>query len=340
MRMRVNKSFRTIFIIGIVLIVTAFSYHTVYAQKAVLSLDTSSIRIGDRVQLRLNATLPKSTSIYWPAIADTLTASVEIASRSKVDTNSTSRKDFVTYSQTFVVTSFDTGFHYIPPLAIQYSYRGDTARHELLSEGVYLKVRTVEVDTTRAIKDIKGPIQAPITFAELAPYLGLVAVLALIVALVWYYFWRKRLNKPLFPVITKVQGPPWEFALQSLTLLDEKKLWQNGKIKEYYTELTDIVRHYLHQQHGIEAMEMITSEILEGYDAAGIQPDSRPMLMNILVQADYAKFAKAIPQRNENEQSMIMARQFIEETKPVVVTPEPKPKVDNSLLTPEPELKA
>jgi len=162
----------------------------------------------------------------------------------------------------------------------------------------------------------------------------------LIVALVWYYFWRKRLNKPLFPVITKVQGPPWEFALQSLTLLDEKKLWQNGKIKEYYTELTDIVRHYLHQQHGIEAMEMITSEILEGYDAAGIQPDSRPMLMNILVQADYAKFAKAIPQRNENEQSMIMARQFIEETKPVVVTPEPKPKVDNSLLTPEPELKA
>lgn len=312
-----NSKLKQIFIFSTLLVLTAFANITMWAQKAVLSLDTSSIRIGERVQLRLNATFPKSASIYWPMIGDTLTKSVEVASKSKVDTNVTSRKDFINYNQSITITSFDTGFHFIPPVSIQYSYSGDTTRHSLLSEGVYLKVKTVDVDTTKVIRDIKGPIQAPLTFAEIAPYLGAMALLGIIIGMVWYYLWRKRLNRPLFPLLVKTPGPAWETALQSLTLLDDKKLWQNGKIKEYYSELTDILRHYLHQQHGIEAMEMITSEILAGYDAAGLKPDSRQILTNVLVMADYAKFAKATPQRKENELSMTLSRQFIEETKPV-----------------------
>lgn len=340
MKKDLNIIFRNIFLFGLVLLVTAFSTGKVFAQKAVLSLDTSSIRIGERVQLRLNVTLPKSAVIYWPGIADTLTKAVEVALKSKVDTAGTSRKDFVNYNQILVITSFDTGFHYIPPFVIQYSYSGDTKNYQLLSEGVYLKVRVVEVDTTRAIRDIKGPIQAPLTFAELAPYLGGAAILGLIIGLMWYYFWRKRINKPLFPVMTRVPGPPWESALQSLRELEEKKVWQEGKIKEYYSELTDIIRQYLHQQHGIEAMEMVTPEILSAYDTAGIKPDSRQILTNILVQADYAKFAKAVPLRKENELSMSLSKQFIEETKPVAAVAETKPVENTSVETPVPEIKA
>jgi hypothetical protein len=334
------NNFRHIFAIVLVLIVSALNCSKVDAQKAVLSLDTSSIRIGERVLLRLNATLPKSASIYWPAIGDTLTTAVEVASKSKIDTNATSRQEFVNYSQTIVITSFDTGFHYIPPFTIHYSYAGDASRHELLSEGVYLKVRTVEVDTTRAIRDIRGPIQAPLSFAELAPYLAGIAVIGLIIGLIWYYFWRKRMNKPLFPVITRTQGPPWQTALQNLDALEDKKLWQNGKIKEYYSELTDIIRHYLHQQHGIEAMEMITTDILASYDSAGLQSDARSILTNILMQADYVKFAKAIPLRNENELIMTYSRQFIETTKPVPVVTEPKTTDNNTTQSPDPEVKS
>ena len=341
MRTNLNINFRDIFVFSLLLIFIGIWGLKASSQKAVLSLDTSSIRIGERVQLRLNATLPKSATIYWPAISDTLTASVEVASKSKVDTNATSRKDFVNYSQAILITSFDTGFHYVPPFTVLYSYPGDKSKHELLSEGVYLKVRAVEVDTTRAIRDIRGPISAPLSFAELAPYLAGVAVLAFIIGLIWYYLWRKRINKPLFPVITRPQGPPWQLALQSLELLENEKLWQNGKIKEYYSELTDIIRHYLHQQHGIEAMEMITSEILAAYDLAGLHSDSRKLLTNILEQADYAKFAKAIPQRTENELCMTNAKQFIEGTKPSPVVPEAKsPSGNNTIQTTEPEIRA
>jgi hypothetical protein len=314
--MNMKQYFNHFLVNSLILIASAFVPLNAFPQKAVLSLDTSSIRIGERVQLRLNATLPKSASIYWPLVGDTLTSTVEVASKSRLDTNATSRKDFINYSQNIVITSFDTGFHFIPPFTIHYSYTGDTTRHQLLSEGVYLKVKTVEVDTTRAIRDIRGPIQAPLSFAEMAPFLGGVAILGIIIGMIWYYFWRKRMNKPLFPVITRTQGPPWQVAMQNLDLLDGKKLWQNGKIKEYYSELTDIIRQYLHQQHKIDAMEMITSEILEAYDSAALQAESRSLLSHILVQADYVKFAKATPIYTENELCMSHARQFIETTKP------------------------
>jgi hypothetical protein len=161
----------------------------------------------------------------------------------------------------------------------------------------------------------------------------------MIIALVWYYFWRKRLNKPLFPVITRPTGPPWEDALQSLDVLEEKKLWQTGKIKEYYSELTDIIRRYLQQQHGIEAMEMVTSEILESYEQAGLKPEARTLLNNVLMQADFAKFAKAIPQNRENELSMTWSKQFINETKPLPVSTEPKIAADNTLQPTVAEIK-
>ena len=340
MRKTMNINFRHISVIYLVLVIGAVNSVNTYAQKAVLSLDTSSIKIGERVLLRLNATLPKTASIYWPGIGDTLTSKVEVASKSKIDTNATSRNEFTNYSQTILITSFDTGFHYIPPFKIHYSYAGDSARHELLSEGVYIKVQTVEVDTTKAIRDIRGPIQAPISFAEIVPYLAGMAVLALIIGLVWYYLWRKRMNKPLFPVITRVPGPPWQTALESLDLLEEKKLWQNGKIKEYYSELTDIIRHYLHEQHGIEAMEMITAEILSAYDSAGLQDDARSKLTKILMQADFVKFAKAIPLRNENELSLTYSRQFIETTKPVPAATETKLTENNTIQAPDPDVKA
>lgn len=338
MKTKMTKTFRNIFLSGILLIFCTCAVTKALAQKAVLILDTSSIRIGERVQLRLNTTLPKSSSVYWPIITDTLTSAIEVASKSKIDTNATSRKEFVNYSQSIQITSFDTGFHYIPPFTIYYSYSGDTTRHELLSESVYLRVRAVEVDTTKAIRDIRGPMSAPLSFAEMAPFLGAAAILGLIIGFVWYYFWRKRMNKPLFAIAPRPLGPPWQTALQNLDLLDDKKLWQQGKIKEYYTELTDILRHYLHQQHDIDAMEMTTSEILDAYDRADLPSDARSVLSGILIQADFAKFAKASPLRNENELSMVYARKFIDTTKPIPAQTESKPSENQAEKSHLPEI--
>lgn len=340
MRMIMKSNLSKNLLPGLILFISVFIGINAFAQKAVLSLDTSSIRIGERVQIRLNAVLPKSSKVYWPVIPDTISSAIEVASRSKIDTNTTSRQEFVNLSQRIQITSFDTGFHYIPPFKIYYSYTGDTTRHELVSDGAYLKVKMVEVDTTHAIRDIRGNLSAPLTFSELTPYFGAAALIGLIVGFIWYYLWRKRMNKPLFPVIAQIQVAPWQLALENLDLLHSKKLWQQGKIKEYYTELTDILRQYLHQQHAIDAMEMITSEILDAFERTALNTEAKPLLSRLLVQADFAKFAKATPANNENEQSIIIARQFIEATKPAIVQQEEKSSEtteDNKNITTENE---
>ena len=288
-----------------------------FAQKAISSLDTSTIRIGEQVQLRLHATLHKNAHIYWPAIPDTLTSHIEVLNRTKVDTNATTHQDFIDFSQALTITSFDSGVQYIPPFVFAYTDAGDITKHQLLTDAVYLKVTTVAVDTTRSIKDIKGNMSAPLTFSETLPYIGMAALIAVIAALVWYYFRQRKLNKPLFPVINRPVGPPWQSALQNLEELNRRKLWQNGKTKEYYTELTDILRRYMSEQFGIEAMEMITSEIIERYDEATLPTHSKPLLSQVLLQADFVKFAKEIPQPQANERSMSNSVQFVQDTKPL-----------------------
>ena len=56
--------------------------------------------------------------------------------------------------------------------------------------------------------------------------------------------------------------------MNGLEKLKGEKLWQAGKVKDYYTELTDIVRIYIEERYGVQAIEMTTEEILdrnEGY---------------------------------------------------------------------------
>lgn len=315
--MRGKSIFKVIHSVLVLLLIIGMTESAfAFPQKVKLSLDTTAIRIGDQVQLKLQVTLPVSSIVHWPIINDTLTSSVEVSKKSKVDSTLTTRNDFVNYLQLITITSFDTGYHLIPPFSISYVFKGDTTQHQLQTEGVFLKVYTIEVDTTKAIRDIKAPLGAPVTIQEFLPYIAGIAIVGLIVGLVWYYFWRRKMKKPIFPMLVKQQGPPWQDALMSLTALHEKRLWQNGKLKEYYTELTDIIRLYLFKQHNIEALEMITSEILDAYSKSALHPESKKILSEILSRADLVKFAKGIPLPADNEYSLAQTREVINNTKP------------------------
>ena len=100
--------------------------------------------------------------------------------------------------------------------------------------------------------------------------------------------------------------------------LEKKNLWQSDRIKEYYTELTDIIRIYIEDRFNTPAMELTTDELL--YKAKmhkSLQP-YRQLLETILTTADLAKFAKAQPLPEEHTTAMENARQFVISSKPVV----------------------
>ena len=298
-------------------IIFCFSFARVEAQKAVSTLDTTSIRIGEQVKLKLDVTLPKAAKIFWPAFTDSTFSPIEIIAASRVDTVETNRNTYLEYKQLLTITSFDSGYHTLPPIEFRYSLPGDTSKLRILTDSLIIHVRTIEVDTTRAIKDIKAPMQAPLTLQELWPIFAGVAVVGLIAGFVWYYLWRRKLRKPLFPILRKPQLPPWQTALESLNELESRKLWQNGRIKEFYTEITDVLRKYLEKQHFIPAMEMISSDIVESLSRNDSLRNSKEKIWQVLQLADLVKFAKEMPLPVENELSLANAKSFVLETKPV-----------------------
>jgi len=288
------------------------------AQTATFSsrLDSTSMLIGDQTGMTLTFEGPAEALVFWPAIPDTILGNIQVIGRTKIDSLLSADKRSITLTQKFTLTCFDSGFYTIPPIPVAYRLLPDTTRMESRSELMMLMVRSVPVDTTQAIKPIKGPMRIPVTFREMLPWilLGLGAV-AVILLIIWYIRRRKK-RKPLFVIRPKVELKPWEKALQELEKLREKRIWQQGQIKEYYSALTDILRVYIEEQFRVPAMESTTTEIMDSLEGAGMEipVESRNSLRNLLTDADLVKFAKALPLPSENEKSMEVAVSFVRQT--------------------------
>jgi hypothetical protein len=277
-------------------------------------VDTTAIALGQQVWLHLDLTVPKKAKVIWPVLQDSLASKVEIVRKSAIDTSING--EFVNYSQRLTITSFDSGVYTIPPIGINYKLENDTAIQHAFSQAITFQVQTVKVDTTRAIKDIKGPMEAPLTFAEIIPWLLAFLAIAIVITLLLYYLRQRKNNKPFISLPRKPKQPAYQIALESLEMLKSRKLWQNGRIKEYYSELTDIIRLYIEEQLGVAAIEMTTDEILTSFIDKNGGSGLVNRLKQILTTADLAKFAKAQPIASENELSMENAIEFIKETIP------------------------
>lgn len=283
--------------------------------QATAKVDTASIAIGQQVWLELKFSVPKKAKVLWPVLQDSLASNVEIVRKSAIDT--TINGEYTSYRQRLTITSFDSGAYTIPPIGIGYQLGNDTAMQHAFTEAITFRVQTVKVDTTKAIRDIKGPMEAPLTFAEIVPWLLALLAIAIAITLLLYYLRQRKLNKPFISLPRKPKQPAYQLALESLEGLKSRKLWQNGRIKEYYSELTDILRIYIEEQLSIPAIEMTTDEILGAFVDKNGGKGLVNRLGQILTTADLAKFAKAQPLSSENEQSMQNAIEFVKETIPV-----------------------
>lgn len=261
------------------------------------SLDTNSILIGDQITFTLEGMV--SDKDEWPSFNDSI-GSLELLSSSAIDSSETA--DGWLLKQSFIITQWDSGFYHIPSFTI-----GNAKSQQLI-----VTVNTVSLD--EEVKDIKGPIEAPITLAEAVkegiPYFLALILTGLIAMLVLRYL----KNKPEEIVVPKVTAiPPYEIALSALEQLKVAKLWQEGDIKGYYSSLSEIIRTYIEDGLQIPAMEMPTDDIVAILEAQHINTDT---LSRLLSTADMAKFAKAQPLGAENEQHLRNAFDFIHQTKP------------------------
>lgn len=287
------------------------------AQEAKVSVktDTNAILIGEQVRLDLRYELPSNKKPLFPAFTDTINSQLEIVGRTKIDTLVDKNTGTQVLSQQLMVTSFDTGYLIIPPIPFGMMENGDTTYQVFQSEPLLLNVFTVEVDTTKEIKPIVRPIAEPYTLSEFLPWIMLSFALAVLIFAVFYFIKRRKKNKPLFAKKEKPQLPAHEQALLDLENLRLKKLWQNDRLKEYHSELTDIIRVYLERRFGIAAMEMVSFEILEELKKTTANDQIIAKLKATFELADMIKFAKSGATPIENDTSLNNCIDFVNETK-------------------------
>ncbi len=280
-------------------------------------LDTSNILIGQQVALTLEVSAPRNLKLSWPVFTDSLASMVEIVESGKLDTLDSKDANMLHLSQQLKITSFDTGTHQIPPIPIYELGKEDSSHLLAATSALFLRVNTVAVDTTKAIKDIKGIMSIPMSFWEKYFWYLISAAALLLLALVWFIVRKITKKEPVFARMVKPVLPAHLKAMEELEKLRNAKVWQSGRIKEYHTRLTDILREYLGGRFYFTAMEMTTDEILQTLEKEGVSYQALTMLQEILQLADLVKFAKEMPLPTEHDLSLNRAVEFVNLTRPM-----------------------
>ncbi len=285
-------------------------------------LDSATLLMGKQTGLHVEIVQDKNVSGYIPITdGDTLVNNVEIVGWRSSDTTDIGNNR-IQIDKDLIIQSFDSGLYTLPP--ILYVVGKDTFKSQMQT----LKVVPVNVDSLKTIHDYKT-VQAPDTkWTDYLPdfitdYWWLILIVIIILAVAGYVVYRIKKGKPLsIPLIPKKKElPPYEEAMAALSELKAASLWENGQEKEYYTRLTDIVRHYIDRRFDVNAMEMTSSQLLSLLTQEEAQ-DAKQELREILSIADFVKFAKMKPLADENQQAFKLAADFLEKTKPIIMEAE------------------
>jgi hypothetical protein len=286
--------------------------------KVEASVGKVTLPMGDQTTLHITAHLQAKDEITFPTLPDSI-GKIQIVKALKPDTSfDKDNLQAETITRNYTITSFTPGTYYIP----QFTLHSKTASYT--TDSLMVQFTPVAVDTTKGIYDIKQPMAVSYTWLDWlkANWPWLVIPLAAILLIVGFiYYWMRRPKKE---VVIQEKAPAVPFhviALNKLNALRDKKLWQQGEVKLYHSELTDTLREYLEQRYRIHTFEQTTDEIITSIKNTGMPADERNKLQQILAIADLVKFAKEQPLPADNEQSMDNAISFIMQTKQEPVQP-------------------
>lgn len=321
--LKTSSNFIRIFL-GVALFAASVSVLHVSAQSSVptieAKLESDSIVIGD--QFRLNVTVTKDLvqMVDFPVYEQgKIGENIEILNESEVDTLSRDGRTVI-LKKSYLLTCFDQGQYSLGRFPMLYADKNivDTIWSR---DSIVLKVATFDIDTTKqTIYDIRDPLRAPVKFGELSGYIIWGLIIAALITLLVLYIIKRRKSMPLFGKPTPAD-PPHVVAIKALEALHHQKVWQNNKHKFYYTRLTDIIREYLEARYLIHALEMTSDEILVVVKQFNLPKESNEELRRLLKIADMVKFAKYIPEPDQNEAAYTAAYYFVEQTKPNEVEP-------------------
>ncbi len=298
-----------------------FATTTVVAAPPVVTgrVEPDSIGIGDRFDYIIEVEKDIMQVVEFPRFVPEGESDMELIESPAVDTLERDGRR-MKLRKRYHMAAFNEGRYNFGVPQVLYADKNilDTLEGR---DSVRLWVTTFQIDSTsQSIYDLKPQKNLPFRFAEISGYatwcVGIMVVLAILIYTVIRYLSKrgKRIGdlfKPTPPL------PPHVEAIQALEALHNQKLWQNNRHKLYYSGLTDILRHYMSRRWEVAAMEMTSDEIIAALRDIELPEKARMDITAILRDADLVKFAKAMPEAEQNENDYLKAYYFVEETKVV-----------------------
>ena len=290
------------------------------APKVSGTIEPDSIGIGDRFLYSIEVEKDLMQGVFFPNFGGEGAEAYELIEDRAIDTLSRDGRR-LKLRKSFLLAAFEEGIHRVVP-QVMYADKNiiDTVRS---TDTIDLLVTTFLIDSTsHPIFDIKPQRNLPFKLGEITGYIMWAIVALLVLALLIYLAIRimRHYGKSLGNIFKPAPPlPPHVVAFAALEKLRGERLWQEDKHKLYYSTLTDIVRQYIAGRYGVGAMEMTSDEIIEAMRGVELPQKSSMDLTQILRDADLVKFAKALPEADENEAAYRAVWDFVEQTKPVEV---------------------
>ena len=321
-----------LFLLFIIIIFLLFnSYTPAQDITAKAYTDKQQYYIGDFITYNLSVTYGSNIKIFTPDYKDSLNQ-FEIISTSVPKITKANGKTTVLYSVT--IARYDSAAIIVSRIPVYYAEGKDTAKVDSLpykgflsKEGVFKSIFANEVHVNISgiktskeegtLKDIKGPNEIPPDYL----FWIIVCIISAGILYTAYYFiakYYKKRKEELLKNRPAVVIPPYQTALIKLNELEQKHLWQNGLIKEYHTDITEIIRKYFEGQFRLPALELTTSEIINLLGKNEIFSRIKDLTFRFLSNADMVKFAKFVPMDHVNDEMMKQAKEIINTTRTVM----------------------
>ena len=254
-------------------------------------IDTTNIRIGEQFLYFIVA--DNANEVRFPAADSLGLESLELVKEYNVDTI---KNKLV---KRYLLTGFDSGSFYIPNQAIFINKKAH------FTDSLLIKIATVEVDST-TIYPVKGIEEEPMTLKDYTPkFIWSFVIIGIILLGILAYYLYKKYHKKKKQIVAVPLKPPFEEAVEKFEILDGKNLWQKEQTKQYYIELTEVVRAYIGRRFQIHTLEATTEELLK-YLKIKIKKQKNKIKRSLIQQledflkhADFVKFAKLRPLPSE-----------------------------------------
>jgi hypothetical protein len=275
-----------------------------FAQSSVTvnaAVDKSEILIGQRIQLSLDVKISLGFNPSWFPL-DSI-PHFEFIEKGKIDSVVTENDK--SYHQNIIITSFDSGMHVIPQMPIMIDGKN------FLTDSIPITVKMTPADPKQDYHDIKDILDVQNPYSKYIVW-AIVAITVISIALVVYFFTRKQKEKTKEEEQIVSRLTAYDEAIKSLEELRKQEFPAKGQVKLYYSRLNDILRLFVLRKLQIASLTKTNEELIMQLKELNISREQFSNLAQSLRMSDFVKFAKYLPDENDNEENFKVIKSSVE----------------------------